>query len=74
MLLAQALEFAQLALLEGVTKRLPTATVVLVNDGDHSFKTRKKISGKSESEVMDGLADDVARWALEVSSLKGRAP
>ncbi len=56
-------EFAQLPLLEGVAKGLPTATVVLVNDGDHSFKTRKKISGKSESEVMDGLADDLMKWA-----------
>jgi len=59
-------EFAQLDLLRGVTDRLGArATVHLVEDGNHSFAVRKKMTGRTAAMVMDELADVLAAWMAE---------
>jgi len=56
-------EFAQLDLLREVVGRLADrATLRLIEDGNHSFKVPKR-TGKSESDVMNELADTVQQWA-----------
>ena len=55
-------EFAQLDLLREVVGRLADrATLHLIEEGDHSFKVPKR-TGKSESDVMNELADTVQQW------------
>jgi len=65
-------EFAQLDLLEEVARKLgDRATLHLIEEGDHSFKVPKQ-TGKSESEVMNELADTIRQWANAVTaSLRG---
>lgn len=58
-------EFAQLPLLESVVARLPTATLVLTPDGDHSFNVRKK-SGQTTAEALTKLADALVSWATAI--------
>jgi predicted alpha/beta-hydrolase family hydrolase len=56
-------EFAQLDLLQQVVKGLgDRATLHLVEEGDHSFKVPKR-TGKTESDVMNELADTIQQWA-----------
>jgi predicted alpha/beta-hydrolase family hydrolase len=56
-------EFAQLDLLQQVVQGLgDRATLHLIDDGDHSFKVPKR-TGKSETDVMNELADTIQRWA-----------
>ena len=56
-------EFAQLDLLREVVGRLADrATLHLIEEGNHSFKVPKR-TGKSESDVMNELADTVQQWA-----------
>ncbi len=58
-------EFAQLDLLqEVVTKLGDRATLHLIDEGDHSFKVPKR-TGKTESDVMNELADTVAEWTAK---------
>jgi len=58
-------EFAQLDLLqEVVTKLGDRATLHLVDEGDHSFKVPKR-TGKTESDVMNELADTVSEWTAK---------
>jgi len=53
---------ADLGLMRGVCKRLGSrATLHIVEDGDHSFKVLKR-SGRTQSEVMNEIADTVASW------------
>lgn len=60
-------EFAQLDLLQGVVSRLGNrATLHLVETGDHSFKVPKQ-TGKTESDVMEELADTILQWTARVS-------
>ncbi len=60
-------EFAQLDLLQGVVSRLGNrATLHLVDKGDHSFKVPKQ-TGKTESDVMEELADTILQWTARVS-------
>jgi predicted alpha/beta-hydrolase family hydrolase len=55
-------EFAQLDLLQRVVQDLgDRATLHLVEAGDHSFKVPKR-TGKTESDVMDELADAFQQW------------
>lgn len=61
-------EFAQLDLLNSVIATLPSATLVLEPDGDHSFAVRKKLTGKSASQVMDSLIDAWCTWTARVTS------
>lgn len=57
---------ADLELLRPVCRRLGSAaTLHIVEDGDHSFKVRKR-SGISQDEVMEGIADAVVGWARKV--------
>ncbi|HEV2672131.1 MAG TPA: alpha/beta family hydrolase [Gemmatimonadales bacterium] len=57
-------EFAQLDLLREVVGRLGRrATLHLIEEGDHSFKVPKR-TGKTESDVMNELADTVRQWAM----------
>jgi predicted alpha/beta-hydrolase family hydrolase len=56
-------KLAELELLEPVIQRLGTlATLHVVEGADHSFAMLKR-SGRSDSEVLDELADTLARWA-----------
>src|SRR5213595_1491544 len=58
-------EFAQLDLLqEVVTKLGDRATLHLIDEGDHSFKIPKR-TGKTESDVMNELADTVSEWTAK---------
>lgn len=59
---------ADLDLMRGVTERLgERATLHVVEGGDHSFKVLKR-SGRSSDEVMEELADIVARWGGKVAA------
>jgi predicted alpha/beta-hydrolase family hydrolase len=60
-------EFARHDLLQATVAALPTATLTLIPDGDHSFKVRKKLTGKSASQVMGELADRWCEWATSLS-------
>jgi len=58
-------EFAQLELLQHVVKGLgDRATLHLIEEGDHSFKVPKR-TGKTESDVMNELADTIQEWAAK---------
>ncbi|HEX9292688.1 MAG TPA: alpha/beta family hydrolase [Gemmatimonadales bacterium] len=58
-------EFAQIDLLqEVVTKLGDRATLHLIDEGDHSFKVPKR-TGKTESDVMNELADTVSEWTAK---------
>jgi len=55
-------EFAQLDLLQQVVKGLgDRATLHLIEEGDHSFKVPKR-TGKTETDVMNELADTFLQW------------
>jgi len=55
-------DLADLALLRPVVEALPTATLHVVDDADHSFHVRKK-SGRADAEVLADLARTFAAWA-----------
>ena len=56
-------EFAQLDLLRGVVESLgKRATLHVIEAGDHSFKVPKKRVGKSETDVMQELAETISQW------------
>jgi hypothetical protein len=55
---------ADLTLLRPICKRLgKRATLHIVDGGDHSFHMLKS-SGRTDSEVLDGLAETVGEWAI----------
>lgn len=55
-------EFAQSDLLKRVIRGLgDRATLHLIEEGDHSFKVPKR-TGKTESDVMNELADTIGNW------------
>jgi hypothetical protein len=63
-------EFAGLDLLRPVVQDLgDRATLHLIDDGDHSFKVRKKQTGKSEAQVLTELASAVGTWARDLASV-----
>ena len=54
--------FCPLDTLERVRGELPGPTdLLVVDDGDHSFKVRKS-SGRSTADALNQVIDDVARW------------
>jgi predicted alpha/beta-hydrolase family hydrolase len=54
---------AEFTLIEGVVRRLGTgATMHVIEEGDHSFKVPKR-SGRTEADVLDGLAGAIAAWS-----------
>jgi len=55
-------DLADLALLRPVVEALPSATLHVVDDADHSFHVRKK-SGRADAEVLADLARTFAAWA-----------
>ena len=56
-------EFAQLDLLRGVVESLgKRATLHVIEAGDHSFKVPKKRVGKSDTDVMQELAETISQW------------
>jgi uncharacterized protein len=58
-------EFAGLDLLKPVVKRLGArATLHVVEGGDHSFKVLKR-TGRTETDVMNELADTITAWTGE---------
>jgi predicted alpha/beta-hydrolase family hydrolase len=55
---------ADLSLLRPLIGALTTpATLHVIEGADHSFKVTKKATGRTVNEVMDELADTLARWA-----------
>lgn len=48
-------------LIEKVASGLPDAKVIVVDDGDHSFKVPKR-AGKANDEVLGEIVDDTMRW------------
>ena len=55
-------EFAGLDLLRPIVKKLgETATLHIVEGGDHSFKVLKR-TGRTETDVMNELADTITSW------------
>jgi len=55
-------ELADLALLQGVLRSLPRATLRVFDDADHSFRVRKK-SGRTDAQIIAELAQAFAEWA-----------
>ena len=55
-------EFAGLDLLRPIVKKLgETATLHIIEGGDHSFKVLKR-TGRTETDVMNELADTITSW------------
>jgi uncharacterized protein len=54
--------FARLDLLREVCGRLPSATLHLIDGGDHSFGVPKR-SGRSSAQVLTELGDTIVMWA-----------
>jgi predicted alpha/beta-hydrolase family hydrolase len=54
--------FSRLDLLNQVCGRLRSATLHLVEGGDHSFGVPKR-AGRTNEEVMKELGDTIAQWA-----------
>jgi predicted alpha/beta-hydrolase family hydrolase len=54
--------FARLDLITEVSGRLASATLHLVDDGDHSFAVPKR-AGRSSADVLQELGDTIAQWA-----------
>lgn len=60
-------EFAQLDLLQPLVASLaPRATLVLTEDGDHSFAVRKKVTGRSSADAFATMCDDLVAWISRV--------
>ena len=58
---------AELDLVTRVCERLgPRATLHVIEGGDHSFGVPKRL-GRSETDVMDEMADAIERWATSAS-------
>jgi predicted alpha/beta-hydrolase family hydrolase len=56
-------EFARWDLLEATLARLgDRATLLKIEDGDHSFVVRKKVTGRSTAEVETGMLESVNGW------------
>lgn len=59
-------ELADLSLVRGVTERLgPRATLVVIDDADHSFHVRKR-SGRDDTQVIGELAQAIADWSASL--------
>lgn len=59
-------ELAELTLLEPLVQRLGTlATMKKIESADHSFHVLAR-SGRNDREVLEELADTIARWTAEV--------
>ena len=52
---------ADLDLLRPICERLSTATLHIVDGGDHSFHVLKR-SGRTDDEAVDELADTIRAW------------
>lgn len=64
-------DFGELSLLEPVVKSLgPSATLHLVQDGDHSLHAPVR-SGRNDREVMNEVLDAFVEWTQSVLSLEG---
>ena len=58
-------DFAGLDLLRPIVKKLgKSATLHIVEGGDHSFKVLKR-SGRTDVDVMNELADTITAWTVE---------
>ena len=60
---------ARVDLIEAHLRPLPTATLELIEDADHSFRVPKR-TGRTVGEVLDGIATRTVEW-LE-STVGGR--
>jgi predicted alpha/beta-hydrolase family hydrolase len=49
------------ALIADIAAKVPDGTLVVVEDGDHSFKVLKR-GPKTNEQVLDKVVDDAARW------------
>jgi predicted alpha/beta-hydrolase family hydrolase len=55
--------FCPIDTLQEVRERIPDSTLVLIDDGDHSFKVRKA-SGRTTPEAWEEVASAAAGWML----------
>lgn len=64
-------ELADLALLRPVLEALgERATLQVVDDADHAFHVRRR-SGRTDTQVVQDLAETMARWFAEVEGAPG---
>jgi predicted alpha/beta-hydrolase family hydrolase len=56
---------ARLELIERYLRPLPTATLSLIEDADHSFRVPKR-TGRTFDEVLDGVAERTVEWLEEL--------
>jgi predicted alpha/beta-hydrolase family hydrolase len=62
-------EFAGLDLLRPIVRKLgKSATLHIVEGGDHSFKVLKR-TGRTEADVMNELADTIASWVVNPGAM-----
>ncbi len=52
------------ARIEALAASLPEAALIVVDDGDHSFKVPKR-TGRTSEEVLDEVIAEVAAWLLQ---------
>jgi predicted alpha/beta-hydrolase family hydrolase len=63
-------ELADLTLLEPLVARLgAVATLKKIDGADHSFHVLAR-SGRNDREVLDELADTIARWTAALTDIK----
>lgn len=56
---------ADLDLLRPIVERLGArATLHVIEDADHSFAVRKRVTGRANGDVLDEIADVTAEWML----------
>ncbi|MBA2725201.1 MAG: alpha/beta hydrolase, partial [Actinobacteria bacterium] len=53
--------FCPLATLEGVRSKISSCDLVVIDDGDHSFKVRKA-SGRTTEDAWIQITDEVFGW------------
>lgn len=62
-------ELADLTLINALAGQLGSlATLDIVDDADHSFHVRKR-SGRDDGQVLEALADSIARWTTKTLTL-----
>jgi predicted alpha/beta-hydrolase family hydrolase len=60
---------AEQELLGPIVKKLPAATMYVVEEGDHSFKVPKR-TGKTHGDVIEDLAEQVQAWARTLPGMR----
>ena len=65
---------ADLTLLQPVIDRLGSrATMHVIDDADHSFHVRKRVTGRTDDDVLDELARTISGWIDATHAASGRS-